>query len=213
MTENLSFAQRFETKTGANFGVYDGLDKVAWLIDLGGPEEQPTINDDNALAICMEMEVEYYSYNIVYRNNKGIWKELGKTGNPLNSDPEDQIIRFIGFLPWHGDIPTEKQVSDWRESRNKREKMFLLTDNEAAELFACAMQLMHNIVLGKHSNSTRGTTELTAKILLPVAEILTDLNWQDVKVMKIARRRVKELCNSEPEIMHGYSALSAFGRE
>lgn len=206
--KSMSYASDFETQTGVNFAVFNEKAKVVWLIDLAEPGRSPGLSVHNRPdEVCAEIDNGWPGYTIVHRNWDGTWDELVKKGGKLDG----KAVEFVKMRPWDGMVPTDKEVAEWFEARAADEQTMLLSAEEAAILLSCALRLVNDISAGRHSGE-RGTTELSANVLSPVSKILADLNWQDVAAMKNARKRIKELCDSEPDLMRCYQALWAFGK-
>ena len=72
------------------------------------------------------------------------------------------------------------------------------------EAFAC----IADIGSGRHNNLERGTTELSAYVLGPLAEIMRDFDWGDGS-FSVTRDRLSKLYSQYPDVLGSYPALKA----
>lgn len=74
------------------------------------------------------------------------------------------------------------------------------------EAFAC----IADIGSGRHNNGERGTTELSASVLGPMAEIMRDFDWETPQSFGESRTKLAALFVQYPDVLGSYPALKAF---
>ncbi|MGH1370355.1 MAG: hypothetical protein ACRBCL_17245 [Maritimibacter sp.] len=74
------------------------------------------------------------------------------------------------------------------------------------EAFAC----IADIGSGRHNTGTRGTSELSANILGPLAAIMRDFDWDSPRSFSDSRKKLEILFNQYPDVLGCYPALKEF---
>jgi hypothetical protein len=74
-----------------------------------------------------------------------------------------------------------------------------------SESFAC----IADISSGRHNNGERGTSELSAYVLGPLAEAMRDLDWDSPQSFSITVAKVKDLFAKYPDVLGSYPTLRA----
>lgn len=206
-------------KTGVNFEkIYDSwvryhkddVDpsmRVVYFVDLSEPftlEGQKIL--DKGKEVALSVDAYWPNYTHVYRDSSGVWYEIRKIGGKMSGTE----LEFIGLEPWKYDHPSDEEVREWKEERERaNRKKYLLTAEGAALLFQDIIWLARDVSSGLHGNH-QNSSLLYDDICKPIFEAAFNIDWTDVESMKKFRSNVENVAKGYPNIINKYLVIWSF---